>query len=74
MMIGKTKYILFFIFIAFFNGFLLLAFSTGNTIGISGFCMALLSYYTLELYFQNNIEYKGGFTAIIANLAIGILP
>ena len=70
MMIGKIKYILFFIFIAFFNGFLLLAFTHDNTIGISGFCMALLSYYTLELYFNNNTEYKGGITALILNIAV----
>ncbi|MCD5385314.1 rhomboid family intramembrane serine protease [Candidatus Gracilibacteria bacterium] len=72
--IGKKKFILFFIFILFFNGFLLSIFSTGNNVGISGFCMALISYYTLELKSKNNPEYKGGITALLINIGIGFVP
>jgi len=72
--IGIKKYILFFIGNIFFVGFALLLFSNGNTVGISGFCMALLTYYTLHLKRKNNPEYKGWITAIIINIAITINP
>ncbi|MDD3793564.1 MAG: rhomboid family intramembrane serine protease [Candidatus Gracilibacteria bacterium] len=76
LLIGRKKFIIFFIFIVLFNGVLLTYFSgsSTNTIGMSGFCMAILSYYVLELRSKNNNEYKGGITAIIINLFIGFLP
>ncbi|QFR39217.1 rhomboid family intramembrane serine protease [Candidatus Gracilibacteria bacterium 28_42_T64] len=74
LLIGKKKYIGFFIFAIFFIGSGLTFINAGNTVGISGFCMALLSYYTLELKSQNNVDYKGGITAIILNIAIGLHP
>ncbi|MDD3303047.1 MAG: rhomboid family intramembrane serine protease, partial [Candidatus Gracilibacteria bacterium] len=40
--IGKIKYLLFFIFNTLFVAFFLMMLSDGVTIGISGFCMALL--------------------------------
>jgi len=70
----KNKYIIFFIFIAIFNGILLSVFTTWNTIWISGFCMALLAYYTLELKSKNNQEYKWWITALVLNIGIWLIP
>ncbi|MDD2907331.1 MAG: rhomboid family intramembrane serine protease [Candidatus Gracilibacteria bacterium] len=74
--LGRKKYLIFFIFIVLFNGILvtILSGDNTNTIGISGFCMAILSYYVLELRSKNNPDYKGGITAIILNLLIGFMP
>ncbi|MDD3144660.1 MAG: rhomboid family intramembrane serine protease [Candidatus Gracilibacteria bacterium] len=76
LVLGRKKYLYFFIFIVLFNGILITIFSSGNTntIGISGFCMAILTYYVLELKSRNNMEYKGGITAIVLNLLIGFMP
>jgi membrane associated rhomboid family serine protease len=74
MLIWKNKFIVFFFFVVIFNGVLLSVFSDGNTIGISGFCMALLSYYTLELKWRNNPEYKWGITALLLNIWIWFMP
>ncbi len=71
---GIKKYLLFFIGNTFFVGLILLLFSSGNTVGISGFCMALLTYYTLHLKRKNNPEYKWWITAIIVNIAITVNP
>ncbi|MFA5916730.1 MAG: rhomboid family intramembrane serine protease [Candidatus Gracilibacteria bacterium] len=73
-LIGKRKFIIFFIFNTIFVGISLFLFTSGNTIGISGFCMAILTYFTLELYNKNNPEYKGGITAIVINIGIGLTP
>nr|MDD3719822.1 rhomboid family intramembrane serine protease [Candidatus Gracilibacteria bacterium] len=73
-LMGKTKFLYFFIFNTIFTGIMVLLFSKGNTIGISGFCLALLTYLTIELYNRGNPEYKGGITAIIINVAIGLTP
>ena len=49
-LIWSKKYIVFFILTTIFNAVFLIIFSGNNTtVWISGFCMALLSYYTLEL-------------------------
>lgn len=47
---SATKYKLFFVANTFFVAIALLIFSSGNTVGISGFCMALLSYLWIDLY------------------------
>lgn len=73
-LLGRKKYILFFLSSVFFIGISILLFGTWNTIWISGFCMALLTYYTFELKRKNNPEYKGGITAIIINVWIGLSP
>jgi len=70
----KKKYIFFFLANTIFVWICLLIFSQGNSIGISGFCMALLTYYTLDLKEKNNPEYKWWITAIILNIAIGLNP
>ena len=74
MLIWKNKFIIFFVFIVIFNGVWLSIFAWGNTIGISGFCMALLSYYTLELRWRNNPEYKWWITALVLNVWIWFMP
>jgi rhomboid protease GluP len=73
--IWRKKYIIFFIFVVLFNWILLTYFQGNvNTIWISGFCMAILSYYVLELKSRNNPEYKWWVTAIILNIAIWFIP
>lgn len=74
LMIGKKKFLLFFVFVCIINGLAITEFANGNTIGISGFAMALMSYYTLDLKSKNNEEYKGGLTAIFINIWIGLIP
>lgn len=74
LIIWKNKFIIFFIFIVFFNWILLLILSDWNTIWISWFCMAIISYYTLELKSRNNMEYKWWITALIINIWIWIVP
>ncbi len=73
-LIWKRKFIIFFIFNTIFVWISLLLFTSGNTIWISGFCMAILTYFTLELYSKNNPEYKWWITAIVINLAIWFTP
>ncbi|MCK9272889.1 rhomboid family intramembrane serine protease [Candidatus Gracilibacteria bacterium] len=71
-LIGKNKYILFFILNTIFVGISLLFLSSGNTIGISGFAMALLAYYFLELKGRNHPDYKGALLFLIINISIGL--
>jgi hypothetical protein len=73
-MIWRKKFIIFFIFTVFFNWIAISLLSNWNTIWISWFCMALLSYYTLELRSRNNPEYKWWITAIIINVWIWLMP
>lgn len=74
--IGKEKYILFFLFNAIFVGIGLTLFSSPyvNTIWISAFAMALMAYYTLHLKAIKDPEYTWGITAIVINIAIGLSP
>lgn len=68
------RYFFFFLSSVFFIGIAVLLLWNGNTIGISWFWMALLTYYTLELRRIGNQDYRGGITAIILNVWIGLLP
>lgn len=68
--IWKKLFITFFILTTIFNGIFLLLLSSWNTIWISWFGMALLSFYTLKLYQIGNDEYKWWITAIIINILI----
>ena len=72
--IWRNKFILFFLFTVIFNWALLTYFGSGNVIWISWFCMALISYYTLELKSRNDMEYKWWITAIIVNIWIWFIP
>lgn len=74
-MLGRKKYILFFIFISIFNGLVLTFFNPfTNTVWISGFALAIITYYTLELRAQKNPEYTGWITAIIINIWLWFAP
>ena len=72
--IWKNKYILFFITNTLFVWLLLTNLTNDITIWISWFALALLTYYTLELRYKNNPEYKWWITAIVINLAIWLYP
>lgn len=74
LLIWKNKFLLFFIFSTIFIWVMMWFTLVWNTIWISGFCMALLSYYTLELKSRNNPEYKWWITALIINIWIWIIP
>lgn len=54
-----------------FVGISLIFFANGNTIGISGFAMAILSYVFLELRSTNNPEYRSAGVFLFINIAIG---
>ena len=69
-LIWKNKYILFFILNSIFVGISLLFLSSGNTIWISGFAMALLAYYFLELKWRNHPDYKWALFFLIINIMI----
>ena len=72
--IWKRSMLIFFIGCSVFLWVFLTLLSAGNTVGISGFALAVLTYYTLILWKQGNPEYTGGLTAIVVNIAIGLSP
>lgn len=72
--VWKKKYLTFFIFNTFFVWLWITYFSISNTVWISWFCMALLSYYTLELKAKKHPDWKWWITAIIINIAIWFSP
>lgn len=65
-----NKYILFFLFSTILTGIAILNLSTANTIWISWFWIALLTYYTFMLKNKWDSEYKWWITAIIINIII----
>jgi len=69
--IGRDKFIVFFLLNTVFVGVSLLFFANRNTIGISGFAMAILSYVFLELKAQRNPEYRSAGVFLLINIAIG---
>lgn len=74
-LIWRKKFVIFFIFTIIFEGLLItLVEPYVNTIWISGFCMALLTYFTLELKSRNNPEYKWWITALVVNILVWFLP
>jgi membrane associated rhomboid family serine protease len=72
--IWKNKFIIFFIFVTIFDWITLSLFSNWNTVWISWFCMALISYYTLELKSRNDMDYKWWITALVLNILIWLVP
>jgi membrane associated rhomboid family serine protease len=66
--------IIFYIFAAVFVWLWISYFSNWNTVWMSGFLMALLSYYTLYLYDKNDPEYKWWVTAIFVSVIIWLDP
>ncbi|MDP2103620.1 MAG: rhomboid family intramembrane serine protease [Candidatus Gracilibacteria bacterium] len=71
-LIGRQKYILFFLGNTLFVGIALLLFASANTIGISGFAMAILAYIALELKSRNNPEYRSAMIFLFINVVIGL--
>lgn len=72
--LGGKKYIFFFVFSAVSIGSAVTLFSSVNTIGMSGFVMAILTYYTLYLRSKNNPDYKGWITALVLNIWVWFFP
>jgi len=72
--LGRNKMILFFIFSAITTWIAVTFLSDWVTIWISWFAMALLSFYTLQLWSKNNPEYKWWITAMVLNIVIGFAP
>lgn len=70
-LIGKQAFLQFFILTALFDWVFILLFSDGINMWISGFGMALLSYYTLKLYEIKDPDYKWWITGIIIGSIIG---
>lgn len=73
-LIWQRKFLIFFIFTAVFNALAITYLSSGNTVWISWFAIALLTYYTLELRSRKMEEYKWWITALIINLWIWFHP
>ncbi len=71
---GIKKYILFFVFSAWIIGLSITLLWSWNTIGMSGFAMSVVAYYTLQLKSVNHPDYKWWITAIVVNIAIGLTP
>jgi membrane associated rhomboid family serine protease len=72
--IGKDKMLIFFISCSVFLWVFLTLLNTWNTVWISGFALAVLTYYTLMLWKKWNPEYTGWVTAIIINILIWLSP
>ncbi|MDD2487210.1 MAG: rhomboid family intramembrane serine protease [Candidatus Gracilibacteria bacterium] len=70
-MIGTRRYVIFFILSTLFIGICILLFTSGNTIGISGFAMAILGYYAMVLKKINHPEYRGAIFLLAINIGIG---
>lgn len=77
-LIWRKKFTLFFIFSTVFIWLIITNYSYNsipvNTVWISWFAMALLTFYTLELKRRNNPEYKWWITALVINIWIWLLP
>lgn len=74
LILWKRKFVIFFIFTTIFNWIMLTQLTTWNTVGISGFAMAILTYFTLNLKEKNNPEYKWWITALFLNIVIWFYP
>ncbi len=72
--VWSKKMLIFFILNSLFLWVFLTFMWAGNTVGISWFALAILTYYTLLLKKRHNPEYRGGITAIIINILIWISP
>ncbi len=72
--IWKQTMIVFFVLSCIFLWVFLTVIWAYNTVWISWFALALLTYYTLLLWKKWNPEYTGGITAIVINIMIGFVP
>lgn len=73
-MMWKNKFILFFLFIVFFEWFAILYLWEWNTVWISWFNLAILSYYALKLYDLNHPEFQSAMTVIVINVLLWFTP
>ncbi len=74
LILWQKKYISLFIFNAIFVWVWLTILGEWNTIWISSFCMAILTYFTLDLKSKKIDEYKWWLTAIVINIVIWLNP
>lgn len=72
--IGPERFLLFFILNSIFLWLLLTFLWASNTVGISGFALAIITYYTLHLKSLNNPEYTWWVTAIVINVLVWLSP
>lgn len=56
----------------FFGALALLLFSSRSTVGISGFCMALITWYSLKIMKSHSQEAQAGFILVGINVAMGL--
>ena len=73
-LLGYQKMLLFFVLNSIFLWLLLTFLSLVNTVWASGFAMAILAYYTLELYSVRHPDYQWGITALVINIWIWFMP
>lgn len=69
---GRRAFWAMFLGNAIFVAGALLALAQGPTVGISGFCMAIAAWYSLEMGRRNPEEAKAGFVLIGINVALGL--
>ncbi len=74
-LIWSKKFLIFFIFTTIINGLAITYFSEYNTVWISWFALALLTYYALEMRSRAEFqESKWALVAIVINIAIWFAP
>jgi membrane associated rhomboid family serine protease len=73
-MMWKTKFSFFFIFVALFEWLAILFLWEWNTVWISGFNLAILTYYALRLYETRHPEFQSAMVVIIINIMIWFTP
>ncbi len=71
---GEAEYASFFIFGTCFVAGALLLFSTGITIGISGFVMAVLTYIGMDMYERRDPQYRAVILFLAINIFMGLDP
>ncbi len=70
---GESRFLTFFIASTAFVGTSLLFFAHGNTVGASGFAMAVLSYAALRMRAARNEEYRAAMFFVFLNVAFGFV-
>lgn len=71
---SASRFIYFFVTSTLFVALALALFSHGITIGMSGFCMALLSYLWIDLYTTRHPMANQIFMMLVLNIGIGLVP
>lgn len=73
---SKNNFLYFFISTTIFIvvAFLLFSPKFSSVLGISGFCMALLSYLAIDLYFIRHRAFNSIIVMLVINIGIGLLP